>query len=356
MPNKRQIPYIISVCLLLILLLFIHQQVNEVSLKTEKLEIRLNELAISSKERKDQIYYEPQNLDTDDDEEKPLVIYNRLPKTGSTTFSKLVYDLSKPNHMYVTHLNTTKNSFRWTVADQYKFVWNVTKWTERRPAVYHGHIGYIPFEQYGAKQPIYINIVREPLDRLVSYYYFLRYGDDFRKGLKRAREGDKTSFDDCVKKRGRDCDTKQLWVQIPFLCGHSAECWELNSEWALQQAKINLLTKYTLVGVTEQMEEFVVLLEATVPKVFRGITDLYRKGGQSHVRKTLHKDPLSKETIKSIQASKTYQMERELYDFALNHFNDMKDLGTSRDENGLLQPLPQKFRYEKIYGPKGKIV
>ena len=30
-------------------------------------EIRLNELAISSKERKDQIYYEPQNLDTDDD-------------------------------------------------------------------------------------------------------------------------------------------------------------------------------------------------------------------------------------------------------------------------------------------------
>ena len=74
------------------------------------------------------------------------------------------------------------------------------------------------------------------------------------------------------------------------------------------------------------------------------------------MRKTLHKDPLSKETIRAIQKSKTYQMERELYDFALNHFNDMKNLGTSRDENGLLQPLPQKFRYEKVYGPKGKML
>ena len=37
MPNKRLIPFIISVFLLLILLFFIHQQVNEISLKTEKL-------------------------------------------------------------------------------------------------------------------------------------------------------------------------------------------------------------------------------------------------------------------------------------------------------------------------------
>lgn len=38
-----------------------------------------------------------------------IVIYNRVPKTGSTSFINLAYDLCKRNHFYVLHINITAN-------------------------------------------------------------------------------------------------------------------------------------------------------------------------------------------------------------------------------------------------------
>ena len=53
---------------------------------------------------------------------------------------------------------------------------------------------------------------------------------------------------------------------------------EVNSEWALEEAKRNVLTKYFLVGVTEQINDFVMVLEANLPTLFKGLTKRLEEG------------------------------------------------------------------------------
>lgn len=49
------------------------------------------------------------------------------------------------------------------------------------------------------------------------------------------------------------------------------------SEWALQQAKRNVLEKYALVGITEKLTEFLHMLELVVPgEMFRNASEHFK--------------------------------------------------------------------------------
>lgn len=50
--------------------------------------------------------------------EDMVVIYNRVPKTGSTSFTNAAYDLCGRNRFHVLHVNTTKNSPVMSLQDQ----------------------------------------------------------------------------------------------------------------------------------------------------------------------------------------------------------------------------------------------
>lgn len=52
------------------------------------------------------------------DHQKPLVIYNRVPKTGSTSFVNVAYDLHSRNAFRVLHVNITGNSHLLSIYDQ----------------------------------------------------------------------------------------------------------------------------------------------------------------------------------------------------------------------------------------------
>ncbi|CAF96365.1 unnamed protein product [Tetraodon nigroviridis] len=209
-----------------------------------------------------------------DGEDDVVIIYNRVPKTASTSFTNIAYDLCGKNRYHVLHINTTKNNPVMSIQDQ--------------------------------------------------------------------------TFDECVSAGGSDCAPEKLWLQIPFFCGHYSECWNAGSQWALEQAKYNLVNEYLLVGVTEELEDFVMMLEAALPRFFRGATELYRTGKKSHLRKTSEKKPPTKESIAKLQQSAIWKMENEFYEFALEQFQFVRAHAV-REKDGELYLLAQNFFYEKIY-------
>lgn len=277
-----------------------------------------------------------------------LVIYNRIPKTGSTSLAGIAYDLCNINNFHAIHLNITKNSHIMSLADQTRFVENITNWHSKKPAFYHGHMAFLDFKRFGiVQQPIYINIIRDPLDRLISYYYFIRNGDNFRPYLKRRKMGDKESFDECVRQGNKDCDPQHLWLQIPFFCGQNVECWNPGSRWALSQAKHNVVNNYLTVGVTEELGDFIAVLEATLPSFFRGAADLFNTGTKSHLRKTTNKIKPKPETVAKIQTSDIWKMEDDFYQFVKENFHSVKER-TFEIHKGYMLERTQQFHFEKI--------
>ncbi|OWA54983.1 putative Heparan sulfate 2-O-sulfotransferase 1 [Hypsibius exemplaris] len=98
-------------------------------------------------------------------------------------------------------------------------------------------------------------------------------------------------MDECVTEQGKDCDPMNMWLQVPFFCGHAAACWEATRNlWALEQAKLNLANKYVPRGVTEEMEDFVALLEHNASVQCSSASDLVPSTGEVALSEDLQQD------------------------------------------------------------------
>ncbi|XP_047987686.1 heparin sulfate O-sulfotransferase [Leguminivora glycinivorella] len=337
MLNVHKLWLVSCLCVIAIVILYFQTEIARLEDSYRRLEYKISQSHVDSRQ------FFPKTVPNDG--EDLVVIYNRVPKTGSTSFVGVAYDLCKKNHFKVLHINITANMHVMSLNNQYKFAQNVTKWQEVKPALYHGHMAFLNFERLGTtSKPVYINLIRRPLDRLVSYYYFLRNGDNFRPHLVRKKHGDKMTFDECVERGQPDCDPNNMWLQVPFFCGHAAQCWKPGNRWALEQAKHNLMNHYLLVGVTEEMLDFITVLEATLPRLFKGATEHYLNSNKSHLRQTSSKIEPTKKTIDTIQKSTVWKMENELYEFAIEHFKFVKRKILLRETNS----VDQIFFYEKI--------
>ena len=82
---------------------------------SSELAIARHELAAVEQRHSESARREISPLSENDD---TVVIYNRVPKTASTSFTNIAYDLCGKNHFHVLHINTTKNNPVMSLQDQ----------------------------------------------------------------------------------------------------------------------------------------------------------------------------------------------------------------------------------------------
>jgi hypothetical protein len=211
------------------------------------------------------------NLKEKDCTREPLVlVYNRIPKAGSTTFMALAKKIS------------VQNGFKMMTPEPYfdhaklrRAIFNAVSSQTRTLIVNHFFFPEILYSDRVA----YMNMMRDPVNRTVSDYYYLRYST--RRGQKaikyREQYGD-ISIDDCYLKRTKysgKCEI-QTNYQASFFCGMESHiCHHDGNKQLKRDLAMENMEKYFSIGVEERYEDTLEMLEITYPHFFKGIGALY---------------------------------------------------------------------------------
>ncbi|MEX2524046.1 MAG: sulfotransferase family 2 domain-containing protein [Gammaproteobacteria bacterium] len=99
-----------------------------------------------------------------DKQAQPIVILH-IPKTAGTSLRKFVLENYEPEELFFIY---SKDS-HFTTQEDFKAL---TQEQKKNYKVFMGHIGFNPV-QFKGLQPTYVSMVRDPVERILSYYHHI---------------------------------------------------------------------------------------------------------------------------------------------------------------------------------------
>ncbi|XP_016998118.1 heparan sulfate 2-O-sulfotransferase pipe isoform X2 [Drosophila takahashii] len=260
------------------------------------------------------------------------ILFNRITKTGSEKMMELLKILGQRNNfearrdvegfyeVVLMHDAYAKNFLRTEVLNC------------SRANTYTKHVAFLDFDRLDEPWPIYINMVRDPIERLVSWFYYARapwylaerrevFGDAVKMP---SIEWLKKDFNRCIEEHDPECVFEQMELgnlgdhrrQSLYLCGQVQEvCMPFNSHEAMQRAKKNVEEHYAVVGTWEDTNTTLSVLEGYVPRFFTGAKDEYYalKKKLGNVNRNVFRPTLSDKA--RVILSQNLTREIELYQF-----------------------------------------
>ena len=229
-----------------------------------------------------------------------ILVFARVPKTASLTVNAIVSEL-KDIHDYKVLSNldgmplassSQEYLYEPDPNQRKKSVLAFVDYPDK-PLLYTRHQTFWDFSEFQQEhhQPMYFSFVRDPVDRVISWYYYMRSA-----GYQLSEDGSsidsvvsvralKESLEDCLLLKRRECQfvegmpiftngANSHSSQLAFFCGHSPACNQFESKPLFAQAVHHFQTHFSVVGLTEHFNPSLKVLEAFLPRYFKGATSL----------------------------------------------------------------------------------
>uniref|UniRef100_A0A8C9RVM2 Uronyl 2-sulfotransferase n=1 Tax=Scleropages formosus TaxID=113540 RepID=A0A8C9RVM2_SCLFO len=255
------------------------------------------------------------------------VLYNRVGKCGSRTVVLLLRILAE-RHRFTLVSSDIHNKTRLSKQEQMDLMKNISSLPQ--PFLYTRHVHFLNFSRFSIEQPVYINIIRDPISRFLSNYFFRRFGDwrgEQNHLIRTPGMKDDERYLDinvCILESYPECSNPRLFYIIPYFCGQHPQCRE-PGVWALERAKQNVLEHFLLVGVLEELEDVLLLLERLLPHFFSDVLTIYKSPDyrkMGNLTGTVRKHTPSLEALQVLYQRMRY--EYEFYNFVQDQFHLLK--------------------------------
>jgi len=209
--------------------------------------------------------------------------------------------------IFLTHIQKTAGtSVRSSVLDPY-----VSELNRHRPNGYRaaitargtfdlveGHFPYGIHHLYGTKNPRYFVMLRHPVDRAVSFYYFIKAcsGSSYEHPrLKEVRENSLVEFYE--KAAHQNVQTRYVAGLLPEYAGRYLDLNGRLGETVLRRAKQNLVERYEAFGLKGRFEDSVRLFAQCLDVEPEWPEKRYKKTGErpdvadleAHVRRSIRR-------------------------------------------------------------------
>ncbi|MFC0470043.1 sulfotransferase family 2 domain-containing protein [Halalkalibacter kiskunsagensis] len=209
-----------------------------------------------------------------------ILIHLHTPKTGGTTLRKII-------------TKNYKNSSHNVYLDEPKRKRKLKYLNQKNVSCIQGHFPF-GIHKYLSKPCDYITMLRDPIDRVISEYYFIRRGTRHRL----HQQVMKMSLDQYLRR------SESINLQTRYLSGATGPVTRKD----LEIAKKHIQNHFAVVGITEMFNESLFLMKKKLG--WRDIS--YEKQNVTKTRPSLNQ--ISDSTL--IELEKHNKLDIELYNFA----------------------------------------
>lgn len=239
--------------------------------------------------------------------QEPLIIFLHLPKTAGTTLARIIERQYEPQtilHLYESNFGVELTAVPATRMDLLRVVM--------------GHF-YFGVHTFVPSSSTYLTMLRDPVDRVVSHYHFVRHQPShyLYEAASRMSLAEYVQF--CNRQEPNN-------DQVRLLAGNvNRPNFGTCTDDMLAAAKKNLASRFSVVGLTEEFDASVLLMKRT----FGWRNPFYGSENIGAVRS--RKKNIPPETLRLIKAYNT--LDFELYRYARELFRaQLRLFGTPFDQ------------------------